>query len=132
MSRKSTAALSIVGADGVVETLKRPKAPAELTLDEANEWRELINVLPADQYSPDVYPVLIQLCRHKVNARRLSDMKQDYIGKKDIAGELGIMKLEEEQSRVIAMLMTKLRLTPQSRYDAKKKRGPTSKKPWES
>lgn len=118
--------LSIVS--GGVQSIERPKPPAELTPEEAAEWRLFINTMPADQYTQDTFPLLAQLCRHKINARRLAEAKQ---GITDTLDMLKVLEAEEKQSRTIAMLMTKLRLTPQSRYEPKKKRGTLQAKPWE-
>lgn len=129
--RHSAAELAIV-KPGALESLARPKPPDELTTDEADEWRKIVNVMPADECTQDCFPAIIQLCRHTVNARRLADLKERCQESNDVAHALEIMRQETEQTRIILSLMTKLRLSPQSRYDRKKIR-PTAgaKKPWD-
>src|SRR5262245_797932 len=71
--RQSTAALSVIGPDGV-ETVRRPEPPDELTAEQAEEWRSIVNRLPADWFPRETLAMLAQYCRHVVHARRIVEL----------------------------------------------------------
>src|SRR4028119_2341521 len=68
--RKSAAELALIGPNGV-ETRRRLEAPADLSTEQAEVWRGVVNTLPADWFGPGSAPVLAALCRHTVAARRV-------------------------------------------------------------
>jgi len=132
--RRSIASLSVVPTSGAVLLVERPKPPAELTHEQAAEWRTLTSSQPADYFTPEAQVLLIQVCRHRVTTKRLDELiasceavsegfDPDQYGK--------LLKMRATESQVITTLLTKLRLTPQSRYDRQKKRAPLTKKPWD-
>jgi hypothetical protein len=109
----------------------RPPPPPELNPREAKIWTEITQRLPADWFVASA-PMLKELCRHVRLADRLAE---DLAQAQDAIDELRKMpeppaKLLKEatreyrvllrahglQSQRIAVLGTKLRLTPQSRY----------------
>jgi hypothetical protein len=100
----------------------RPKAPDELTPDEAIEWDKIVERMPTDWFGPETFPMLIQLCRLTVAARRIADEMN-----RVMAGPLhevsNFDRFREWQRMAITTagaignLSTKLRLSQQSRYD---------------
>ncbi len=69
--RKSAAELAVISGAGIAST-RRLSAPPELTEDQAEVWRGVVNSLPADWFSQGSAPVLAALCRHTVAARRVA------------------------------------------------------------
>ena len=102
----------------------RPKAPDELQPDEAAEWAKIVDRMPPDWFTVETHPVLIQLCRQICNARRIADeLNRVKTGPLHEVAHFDRFrewqKMLTQTSASIAILATKLRLTPQSRYDQK-------------
>jgi hypothetical protein len=136
---KSGTELTTIGPAGV-EVKRRLNPPDDLTAEAAEVWRSIVSSNPADLFSPGSSPLLAQLCRHTVAARRvaqwLAKIEQSE-GALDEARWFQLLARQESESKVIAQLATRLRLTPQSRYTphgaataARKTR--TGPAPWES
>jgi hypothetical protein len=116
--RKSAAELAIIGLGGL-ETRRRLDAPADLSTEQAKVWRGVVNSLPADWFSPGSAPVLAALCRHVVAGRRVAGWIARLEEAQDGLDEERWFKLlarQEAESKMVAALATRLRLTPQSRY----------------
>jgi hypothetical protein len=135
----------------------RPEpSPEELTAEEAVVWRSIAARLPAGSLGPG-FVLLVELCRHKVYASMLArqivavratmdDAVTDALTDTDkakavLAGrkELRIlMHAHAEQTAALSSLATRLRLTPQSRYqpstaNARAKDGASdARKPWDT
>lgn len=129
---RSTAALSVIGPGGL-ETIRRPSPPADLTAEQADEWRAIVNRLPADWFARETHAILAQYCRHIVRARRIASLIEAAEGAKtfDVDAYRDLLRSEEEQSRAIASLATKMRISQQSSYDKSKKKPQAGKPPWE-
>ena len=146
--RTSAAELSVISGSGI-ETIRRPDPPIELTEDEGDVWRSVVNRLPADWFPAETLPLLAQYSRHAIAAKRVAGMIEQL--DKEIAqaitdgakaGEavLGsakmldrLYKMQERESRCLSSLATKMRISQQTQYDKSKKRGGVGpKKPWES
>ena len=69
--RISSSALSVIGPGGI-EATPRPKSPIELSDEQAEVWREIVNRMPADWFGPETIPLLVQYCRHVARARRFA------------------------------------------------------------
>lgn len=145
--RTSAAALSVISGGGI-ETIRRPEPPQELTDEEAVEWRAIVNRLPADWFPAETLPMLSQYCRHTVAARRVATMIEQLDGlmADEIKGGAKaaevvlssaktvdrLLKMQERESRCIASLATKMRISQQTTYDKSRKKGTIGpKKPWE-
>jgi hypothetical protein len=108
---------------------QRPEPPADLEEDQAREWRSITARLPADWFTSENQPLLRELCRHICYARelaiRIAALRDrilkdggDLLGKSEEWRALReILQLHRMQSRSIADLATKLRLTQQSRIE---------------
>ena len=143
--RTSSAARSIAnvialqGLDGGSE--ERPKPPRELTADQRTEWVEITARMPQDWFGREMFPMLVSLCRAVCYSRRLAEELEEVehgldglpdrlrqqnpeTALKDIEAVLEmrlnrrteLYKLQADQARLVMALSTKLRLTPQSRY----------------
>src|SRR5687768_10344409 len=103
--RTSTAALSVIGSTGI-EVVARPKAPSELTDEQAVEWREIVNSHPADQFPRARYAMLADHCRHAVAARRIAQMVAACENAESFDLDLydRLLKMLDRESRCIASL----------------------------
>lgn len=131
--RKSAAELAIIGPGGV-ETIRRPEPPAELTDEQADEWRAIVNRLPADWFPRETWGLLAQYCRHVTRARRLAQLlvAAEAAEEVDVKEYRELLRSEEEQSRAISSLATRMRISQQATYDkSKAKGGKSGKRLWE-
>ena|SRR2546430_10580207 len=121
---------------GLAATTLRPDAPYDLTDEQAVVWKQIIEAMPADHFIPANYPVLSQLCRHIIDARRVAQLIQVFCKKKgnfEIRTYLELLKQQAAESLSIARLSRSMRLTQQSTHDQhmrlpKNRGGP---KPWD-
>lgn len=131
--RRSAADLSIVTADGIV-SLRRPEPLPELTTEQASEWREIVNRLPAEWFPRETHGMLAQYCRHTVSARRVASMLATYEAREDFEVETydRLLKMQEREGRALSSLATRMRISQQSSFDKEKKKGlKLTAKPWE-
>lgn len=135
--RKSGAEIATAGAVALIE---RPTSPLELTPEQSDEWVKIVNSMPADWFSPENHALLMQYCRHVVNARRLAQLidqecARDEVSQKNLCD---LMAAEHKQSSAMKALAASMRLSQQSKYNAQsastasKRSGKTVKRPWES
>jgi hypothetical protein len=130
--RKSQAALTVIGPGGV-ETIRRPEPPPELTDEQAEEWTSVVTRLPADWFPRETHAMLSQYCRHIVRARRIAKLIEatERCAEFDVKEYRDLLRSEEEQSRAIASLATKMRISQQTTYDKSKKKPQGGKRPWD-
>ena len=53
-------------------------APCELVDEETIVWRDVVEAMPADHFIPANYHLLVQYCRHVVEARRIEQTIKEY------------------------------------------------------
>ena len=110
------------------------KPPHDLTGQEAEVWVAVINAEPADHFSASTAPLLAQYCRHVISSRRVAELIERMVG-----GELSIrdynelLHMQERESRVIATLATKMRISQQSttNHRGNKNKPTQARKLWE-
>lgn len=142
--RKSAAALALVSAN--VEPIPRTKAPETLTADEVDIWNQVVASQPADWFNGATRLMLEAYCRHVCEGRNVAAMIRMLKAKLTEAVANGgdpltimlqatdaldkLTKMHERESRAIASLATKMRLTQQATTNH---RGNAieSKNPWE-
>ena len=114
---KSSAALAVVSS----VTEHRPAPPKELTPEQAAEWEAIVGRLPHNWFPRETHGLLVALLRHWSTCRFLS--KQiDCFDPTWMCSEEGFQRysawlaLRARESRAMAGLAVKLRLTNQSRY----------------
>jgi hypothetical protein len=116
------------------EIIQRPDAPYDLTDEQAEEWRAIVGVMDAGHFMRGNYPLLAQLCRHIVNARRLAQLKCAKEKEFD-RKEFGILlQLEATESAAIMRLSRSMRLTQQAVKRLETTRHPRGKRvknPWD-
>jgi len=115
---------------------QRPDAPYDLADEEAEEWRAIVNTMSPDHFMRGNYPILGQLCRHIVAARRIAEMINSYRKRKDFnyRDYAELLKQQSAESSAIMRLSRSLRLTQQSIFDRKMKHprgGKTIGNPWD-
>ena len=101
----------------------KPIPPADLTPEQTEDWLRLADRLPDDLPVDDVAPLLTELARHMSFARQLSEelakLRHGSLKHAPARGQVSdLLKLHERQSMRIAVIMTKLRLSPQVREEA--------------
>ena len=134
--RKSAAELelSVIKA----ETAFRPPAPSDLTPEQADEWRSVVNRMPADWFSAENTALLSQLCRHVVAARRCAQLIAAAEASDDFTIESydRLLKMQERETRACATLAVKMRLAQSTRMRPETastaiSRDPGVRRPWE-
>lgn len=90
--------------------------PAGLTEEQAQVWRETVNARSADFFGPDQVPLLEEYCRAVVTCRLLGAQVEAAFAGGDPAELKAVLDMRDKESRRLASLATKLRLTNQSRY----------------
>jgi chaperone required for assembly of F1-ATPase len=131
--RTSMAALMV--PNNPTEIVHRPDAPDDLTDEQAEEWRAIVNTMPADHFMRGNYALLTQYCRHVIAARRIAQLIEQVAKKKDLdRRELAsLLAQQSQESRAIARLLRSMRLSQQSVMRSeitKHPLGPT-KRPWD-
>jgi hypothetical protein len=99
-----------------LESIERPDAPYELGDAEADEWRVVVNSMPADHFMPANYGLLIQYCRHKVASITIDQLIQACRKRKkfDLGEYDRLLKMQQAETASINRLLRSMRLTQQS------------------
>jgi hypothetical protein len=119
-----------------------------LSDEQAEEWRAVVNRMPADWFPRETHGLLAQYCRHVVSARRVAEMiatLEATIARESEDGEDAaevmlkavkaldrLYKMQEREGRAISSLATRMRISQQATYDRTRKKPPAAKKPWET
>ena len=121
MARKSESALEVAP---VVDLDRRLPAPAELSAYEAQIWSAIVATKPGDWFQADCAPILLAYCKHISTAatldQKIGEFNPDAADKADWATYLGLMDARRKETGKVESCATKLRLTPQARYDTQK------------
>jgi hypothetical protein len=130
--RPSAASLEIAARP--VEVIARQTAPHELNDEETEVWSAVVNSWPADWFSPATVPLLTQYCRHVVQARRIAELIERATGDPELSVKDydRLLKVQERESRAIASLATKMRISQQSTTNHRgNQKNIQARKPWE-
>jgi hypothetical protein len=127
---------SLMIRDVPTEIMQRPDAPCDLTDEQAEEWRAIVDVMDAGHFMRGNYPLLAQLCRHIVNARRLAQLIQQVVKVREFnRKEYGaLLQLQATETAAIMRLSRSMRLTQQAvkRLETTRHpRGNRVKNPWD-
>jgi hypothetical protein len=138
--RKSAASLQI--ATRPVEIVQRQRPPHDLNDEETEIWAAVVDSQPADWFTPATVPLLAEYCRHVIRARRIGELIERATSELDpktkeptltVEDYDRLLKIAERESRAIAMLATKMRVTQQSTTNHRGNKKPmATRKPWET
>ncbi len=123
--RQSAAAQGIAVIDGGRGSRHAP--PADLSDFESALWAQILGAMPADWYCPSAEEIMRAYVRCARTLRTIDNAvdeleNPDMLGGIDpeaMAAILRLVNTRDKQVRQLAMLATKLRLTPQARVDPK-------------
>ena len=120
---KSTASLEVVSSS--ISAVQRPQPVDGLTTDQANEWIDIVNLLPADWFPRETHGMLAQYCRHIVSSRRVGELIERLIDTKpppdSFVGDYDkLLKMQEREGRAMSSLATRMRISQQSQYSKDK------------
>ncbi len=134
--RKSAASLATVS----VLPVRLIEPPGDLTAPEAEVWARIVVTKPGDWWDAASTPLLAQFCRATVQAEAVAELvRQTLAALATPDGDLDtykdLRKIQAALSAELTSLATKMRLTQQSRYNAKNsdtasRRG-SGRKPWQ-
>jgi len=118
---------------------RRPKPPLDqLDEVEAEIWHSIVAALPPDWFKPETEPILVELCQHICMSRLISRQMSVYKTKsvwtpKDAKVLFNLVKMKSTESRLVAALSTKLRLTAGAKHKTGKRalKQLSDRKPWE-
>lgn len=117
----------------------RPDPPTPLSVEEAEEWRRVVNHMIPGWYRHEYYGVLVAYCRqvvlgnyfHGLASAITTELRETDEGMKQY---LNLTKAAERADRAADKFGTTLRITPQSRYDKDKAARDSNKmqaqRPW--
>jgi hypothetical protein len=130
--RKSAEAQALALLAQPVEQIQRPDAGYDLSDEATAEWWKIVNRMPASWFPAETHAALTQLCRLIVRCRRLAQLAEQMEKSEDFdaAEYRALIKAEGDASRVVLSLMTKLRLTQQSRLNPTVQVPVTTPRPW--
>src|SRR5262249_5552301 len=100
----------------------RPMPPSRLDKEEADEWRAIVERMPAGRFSRENLSVLealvCQICSLRLIEQQVRKMKKLDLSIKENRTELHqAIQTQERANKTVGFLSTKLRLTQQSNYD---------------
>jgi len=105
---------------------QHPAPPAELNAEEATIWCGIVDRMPRDYFAPPTFPMLVNLTRHvrlsRLFARQLQVLEEQLPHANNeersqvLRDMLALSRAQANESRTIAMLCTRLKLT--QLYDA--------------
>jgi len=129
---QSSASLSVISSTGI-EAYERPRPPADLNFEAAQEWTAIVNRLPADWFGRETEALLAQYCRHTIAAKRVAALidQAEADHECDLKDYDRLLKMQEREGRALTSLATKMRISQQSTYDKSKKKPAQSRKLWE-
>lgn len=133
--RPSAAAIAVMSRATVLDRVERQRPPHDLTDEEVVVWVSVTESQPADWFSPSTVPLLAQYCRHAIHARRVAELIERATSDPDLAVSDydRLLKMQERESRAIASMATKMRISQQSVTNHRGNSKPgAARKPWES
>lgn len=129
MARKSSAALAVAPVTNLPSRLLPPEGMPSV---EADLWRSIVATKPVDWFQQDSAPLLTEYVRAKVMCDRIAEMLEVL----DPETMKHLLDMRDKESRRLATLGCKLRLTQQSRYTpqsaATADRKASGARPWET
>src|SRR5690625_5188304 len=111
---RKTAGELAVASPVLVQT--RPDAPDELTPEQADVWNEVVDALPADWFPAETHPLLIQYCRHTIEARRIAQLIDQECAREelDVATYAALLRMQARETTALKSMASSMRLSQQS------------------
>src|SRR5690625_6793841 len=111
--RKSAGELAVVSP---VRVHPRPDAPVELTPEQAYVWNEVVDALPADWFPAETHPLLIQYCRHTIEARRIAQLIDQECAREelDVATYAALLRMQARETAAVKSMAFSRRLSQDS------------------
>ena len=102
------------------------------TEEQAAEWKTITQALPADWIKTYAQPLLAELCCHIVASKHVRQLISTAEADPDmsIANYDRLLKMFERESRAIASLSVKLRLSPSTEYRKETKKDLIGDRAW--
>ena len=130
--RKSLASLSVI----TPSVVRRVEPPADLTEAEADLFSQIVATKPADWWTVDNAPLLVEYVRALTMLDLLAAQIRGALKDGEAATIKDLMKLRDMESRRAMSLATKMRLSQQSTYstraaDTAKGKAGAGAKPWQ-
>jgi hypothetical protein len=115
MPKSSAAAMAVLPH---LQPVKVPPAPASLTPKQAELWKTFITSKPSDWFDPGSLPLVAALCKHTTSFDDIDALMQglDLSDDEQLKRYSQLELLRDRESKAMANLSAKLRLTIQSRY----------------
>jgi hypothetical protein len=134
MKQRGQKSLKAVSVEAPISAINRPEPLPDLTPEQRLEWIYIVNEMRADWFPPETHALLGQYCKHVVTAKHLAQLIQECEAEKELDVVLydKLLKMQERESRILASLATRMRLSQQSSYDREKGKAAKTKakSPW--
>lgn len=115
--RKSADAIATIARRNV-----RPEPPSDLPEEARAQWRRIVASLPQDWFATGNLPLLESYCRYIVDMRHTAETIDKLRAQGKIEPLQKWLKLYDAQAKTMSLLATRMRLTQQSTYEARKAR----------
>jgi hypothetical protein len=111
----------------------RQPLPPELSGDEAELFLDIINTEEGAWFSRGNLPLLVQYCRHVVQARRVGELIETCVGRSEteLPYYLSLLAAQRGETAAIAALAVKMRLAQQSTRNNRGNPPRATPPPWE-
>ena len=129
---KSASEIEAIERAGNVVPIERPRVPASLGVQEAEEWKRIVSAQPAEWLTPGFDVLLESYCRQAVIERREASLV-DQIVEADEFDEDAYSRVctrLDRASRTKASLAIRLGFAHSTSYDSKKPAKP-KRRPWQ-
>jgi hypothetical protein len=132
-NRGRPSSASILLEKARIESTERPRAPHDLNDEECEVWVKVISSQTPDWFTDGNLPLLVQYCRHCVQARHIAELIEKATGdrKLSIRDRNRLLAMQDRETKTIIQLATKMRITQQSVTNHRGNKKTASSKPWE-
>ncbi len=118
--RKTGSNIVPIAADSALKFKEKPRAPSTLSPDERVLWDTVVGVHQYDWLSPDQVPILVQYCRHTIEAGFLTDRIADLKAEKNPENfetrYNRLLGMRERETRASIAMARTLRITHQAKF----------------
>ena len=132
-NRGRPSAASILSEVKRIESTPRFPPPDDLDDEAAEIWTKVVNSHPPDWFTPANLPLLGQYCRHCVEVRFVGELikKAKATKSTDLREFRSLLTMQRSETKMVAMLATKMRIGQQSVKNQRGNKKTVSSKPWE-